>query len=170
MLWDGRPLPKAMLKRIDEQRLLDASSDPAFLDSLTRVLSAFDAYHAEPPFRQNSGGFRPTTVAYFCAEFGVHESLPIYSGASASSPATTARRRAISSCRSSPSACSTARATSADDRREGRQRADTTTRTRRPADRAGAERRAESRSRSSFLEKSPDQGLAGAHRPRAVYP
>jgi len=73
--------PKAMLKRIDEQRLLDAAADPAFLDSLTRVASAFDAYHAEPPFRQNSGGFRPgDLIAYFCAEFGVHESLPIYSG------------------------------------------------------------------------------------------
>jgi starch phosphorylase len=81
-LWDAvGHCPKAMLKRIDEQRLLDASSDPAFLDSLTRVLAAFDAYHAEPPFRQNSGGFRPNDlVAYFCAEFGVHESLPIYSG------------------------------------------------------------------------------------------
>ena len=81
-LWDAvGHCPRAMLKRIDEQRLLDASSDPAFLDSLTRVLAAFDAYHAEPPFRQNSGGFRPNDlVAYFCAEFGVHESLPIYSG------------------------------------------------------------------------------------------
>jgi starch phosphorylase len=81
-LWDAvGHCPKAMLKRIDEQRLLDASSDPAFLDSLTRVLAAFDAYHAEPPFQQNSGGFRPNDlVAYFCAEFGVHESLPIYSG------------------------------------------------------------------------------------------
>jgi glycogen phosphorylase len=81
-LWDAvGHSPKAMLKRIDEQRLIDASADPAFLDSLTRVLAAFDAYHAEPPFRQNSGGFRPhDLVAYFCAEFGVHESLPIYSG------------------------------------------------------------------------------------------
>lgn len=81
-LWDAAGhCPKAMLKRIDEQRLLDAASDPAFLDSLTRVQSAFDAYHAEPPFKQNSGGFRPEDlVAYFCAEFGIHESLPLYSG------------------------------------------------------------------------------------------
>src|SRR3954467_6625397 len=81
-LWDSvGHSPKAMLKLIDEQRLLDAASDPAFLDSLTRVLGAFDAYHAEPPFKQNSGGFRPDDlIAYFCAEFGVHESLPIYSG------------------------------------------------------------------------------------------
>ena len=81
-LWDAcGHSPKAMLKRIDEQRLLDAAADPAFLDSLNRVLSAFDGYLAEPPFKQNSGGFRPEdVVAYFCAEFGVHESLPIYSG------------------------------------------------------------------------------------------
>jgi len=73
--------PKGMLKRLDEQRLIEAASDPAFLDSLNRVLSAFDAYLAEPPFKQNGGGFRPEDlVAYFCAEFGVHESLPTYSG------------------------------------------------------------------------------------------
>jgi len=81
-LWDAvGHNPKAMLKRIDEQRLIDAASDPAFLDSLTRVLSAFDAYHAEPPFHSGAGGFKPDElVAYFCAEFGVHESLPLYSG------------------------------------------------------------------------------------------
>src|SRR4249920_117963 len=81
-LWDAvSHNPKALLKRIDEQRLLEAAADPAFLDSFSRVLSAFDAYHAEPPFKQNSGGFRPgDLVAYFCAEFGLHESLPIYSG------------------------------------------------------------------------------------------
>src|SRR3954466_14618295 len=81
-LWDAvGHNPKAMLKRIDEQRLIDAASDPSFLDSLTRVLAAFDAYHAEPPFRSNSGGFKGgELVAYFCAEFGLHESLPLYSG------------------------------------------------------------------------------------------
>jgi glycogen phosphorylase len=81
-LWDSvGHNPKAMLKRIDEQRLIDAASDPAFLDSLTRVLAAFDAYLAEPPFGQGLGGFKQDDlVAYFCAEFGVHESLPLYSG------------------------------------------------------------------------------------------
>ncbi|HWA38552.1 MAG TPA: alpha-glucan family phosphorylase [Burkholderiales bacterium] len=81
-LWDASGhSPKGMLKRVDEQRLIEAAADPAFLDSLNRVLSAFDAYHAEPPFKQNGGGFRPDDlVAYFCAEFGVHESLPTYSG------------------------------------------------------------------------------------------
>src|SRR3982751_1014810 len=73
--------PKAMLKRIDEQRLINAASDPAFLDSLTRVLAAFNAYLAEPPFRNHAGQVKgDELIAYFCAEFGVHESLPLYSG------------------------------------------------------------------------------------------
>jgi starch phosphorylase len=81
-LWDAvGHNPKAMLKRIDEQRLIDAASDPAFLDSLQRVLAAFDAYQADAPFRQSSAGIKPgELVAYFCAEFGMHESLPLYSG------------------------------------------------------------------------------------------
>ena len=81
-LWDAiGHSPKGMLKRIDEQRLLDAAADPAFLDSMNRVLASFDTYLAQAPFSQNGGGFRPgDRVAYFCAEFGVHESLPIYSG------------------------------------------------------------------------------------------
>src|SRR6266850_1490598 len=81
-LWDAvGHNPKAMLKRIDEQRLIDAASDPAFLDSLQRVLAAFDAYQADAPFRQSSASIKAgELLAYFCAEFGVHESLPLYSG------------------------------------------------------------------------------------------
>ena len=81
-LWESSGhSPKAMLRRVDEQRLIEAAADPAFLDNLTRVLAAFDAYLAEPPFKANGGGFRPEDlVAYFCAEFGLHESLPTYSG------------------------------------------------------------------------------------------
>jgi glycogen phosphorylase len=74
--------PKALLKRIDEQRLIDAAEDKVFIDNYHRVLSAYDSYHealtprdaAELPLAQSD------LVAYFCAEFGFHESLPIYSG------------------------------------------------------------------------------------------
>ncbi len=74
--------PKALLKRIDERRLLDAAEDKVFLNNYNRVLSAYDSYHgeltsrdvAEAPLAANE------IVAYFCAEFGFHESLPIYSG------------------------------------------------------------------------------------------
>jgi len=81
-LWDAvGHNPKALLKRIDEQRLVDAADDPVFLSSFNRVLSAYDTYHSEPLRRNGSEWLRASdTVAYFCAEFGLHESLPIYSG------------------------------------------------------------------------------------------
>jgi starch phosphorylase len=74
--------PKAFLKRIDQKKLNEAAEDPVFLGTMNRVLSAYDSYHAEP--RLELPGKPPLQasdlVAYFCAEFGFHESLPIYSG------------------------------------------------------------------------------------------
>jgi len=73
--------PKAFLKRIDEQKLVEAADDPVYLGNLNRVLSAFDVYLKEPLRRNGSEWLRKNDiVAYFCAEFGFHESLPIYSG------------------------------------------------------------------------------------------
>ncbi len=81
-LWDAvGHSPKAMLKRVDEQRLFDAADDPAFLSAFNRALSAYDSYHSEPLRRNGSEWLRQSDlVAYFCAEFGFHESFPIYSG------------------------------------------------------------------------------------------
>jgi len=73
--------PKAFLRRVDEQVLLDAADDPVFLGNFNRVLSAYDTYHNEPLRRNGSEWLRSSDlVAYFCAEFGFHESFPIYSG------------------------------------------------------------------------------------------
>jgi starch phosphorylase len=81
-LWDSvGHSPKALLKRIDERRLVDAAEDPVFLNNFNRVLSAYDTYHSEPMRRNGSEWLRANDlVAYFCAEFGFHESMPIYSG------------------------------------------------------------------------------------------
>ncbi len=81
-LWDAvGHSPKAMLKRVDEQRLVEAADDPAYLSAFNRVLSAYDTYHSEPLRRNGSEWLRQNDlVAYFCAEFGFHESFPIYSG------------------------------------------------------------------------------------------
>ena len=81
-LWDAiNHDPKAFLKRVDEQRLLDAADDQVFLANYNRVLSAYDTYHNEP-IRHNGTehGKSTDTIAYFCAEFGFHESFPVYSG------------------------------------------------------------------------------------------
>lgn len=73
--------PKAFLKRIDESRLKAAAEDPVFLYNFNRVLSTHDTYR-EIVAREIDG--HPLAaddhIAYFCAEFGFHESLPIYSG------------------------------------------------------------------------------------------
>src|SRR5258707_11198274 len=72
---------KALLKGVSQRRLEEAAQDPAFLQDLDRTLTAFDAYlqrapdsNGEPELAQGE------LIAYFCAEFGFHESLPIYSG------------------------------------------------------------------------------------------
>ena len=74
--------PKALLKRIDERRLIDAAEDKGFIDNYNRVLSAYDSYHGAPMGRDAAEQLlgQSDLVAYFCAEFGFHESLPIYSG------------------------------------------------------------------------------------------
>ncbi|WP_126443993.1 alpha-glucan family phosphorylase [Sulfuricystis multivorans] len=72
--------PKAFLKRVDQRRLEEAAEDPVFLGALAHVLSAYDTYH--DALRRDQGHQLPegALIAYFCAEFGFHESLPIYSG------------------------------------------------------------------------------------------
>ena len=72
--------PKAFLKRVDQRRLEEAAEDPVFLGALAHVLSAYDTYHDN--LRREPGPQLPegALIAYFCAEFGFHESLPIYSG------------------------------------------------------------------------------------------
>jgi starch phosphorylase len=75
--------PKAFLKRVDQKRLRAAAEDPIFLGTMNRVLSAYDSYHQNPRNFELPG--RPPLtksdlIVYFCAEFGFHESLPIYSG------------------------------------------------------------------------------------------
>jgi len=74
--------PKALLKRIDQRRLLDAADDKLFIDNYNRVLQAYDSYHGEQTRRDAAEAplAQSELIAYFCFEFGFHESLPIYSG------------------------------------------------------------------------------------------
>jgi len=73
--------PKAFLKRIDEQRLLDAADDQVFIGNFNRVLAAYDTYHNHRVPAIGEEKLRDSDlIAYFCAEFGFHESFPIYSG------------------------------------------------------------------------------------------
>ncbi|HZV54640.1 MAG TPA: alpha-glucan family phosphorylase, partial [Rhodocyclaceae bacterium] len=72
--------PKAFLKRVDQHRLDEAATDPVFLGAMARVLSAYDSYLTAPSREHAPHMGEGDLIAYFCAEFGFHESLPIYSG------------------------------------------------------------------------------------------
>ena len=73
--------PKEFLKRVDESLLLKAAEDQVFLANYNSILSAYDSYHSELIKNGNTANLEPhDQVAYFCFEFGFHESFPIYSG------------------------------------------------------------------------------------------
>jgi len=81
--------PVAFLRRLYPEDLQAKASDAAYVEKLERVATRFDAYVDEPVekgrWRQvvPAGTKDPSAagpVAYFCAEYGIHESLRIYSG------------------------------------------------------------------------------------------
>lgn len=74
--------PKVFLRRIAQEKLDDAEKDHLFMEEYSRVMSAFRSYH-EKQISSDITEFldpRQDLIAYFCAEFGLHESFPIYSG------------------------------------------------------------------------------------------
>ena len=73
--------PKLVLRRVSQERLEEAARDRIFMGDYHRALLAYDEYHgARGPGAHVSLDANTDLVAYFCAEFGFHESLPIYSG------------------------------------------------------------------------------------------
>jgi starch phosphorylase len=74
--------PIRLLRELERSALNDVAQDQAYLDLYDRVFKAFDEYlvqqdtwsaRAHPDLDQSS-------IAYFSMEFGLHETLPIYSG------------------------------------------------------------------------------------------
>ncbi|MGD8591524.1 MAG: alpha-glucan family phosphorylase, partial [Gammaproteobacteria bacterium] len=82
-LWDmcGHN-PKLFLRRVAQHRLENAVKDRAFMEAFNRVLADYDTYIKEPPNVdiQKCLTSDQDLVAYFSLEFGLHESLPTYSG------------------------------------------------------------------------------------------
>lgn len=74
--------PKLFLRWVDQAKLDAAANDRIYVQDLQRTLATFDAYLNEQPGKEARNYLDPDQdlVAYFCAEFGLHESLPIYSG------------------------------------------------------------------------------------------
>jgi starch phosphorylase len=74
--------PRVFLRRVEQRRLDKAAEDPLYLKKYNSCLSAYDTYLAQKPIPEVGAHLntREDLIAYFCAEFGLHESLPIYSG------------------------------------------------------------------------------------------
>jgi len=82
-LWHlTRHNPIELLLRVDPARLDGCAGDPGFmrrydavLEKLHRATSGTDTW-----YRRSHADLEDQPVAYFCAEFGFHNSVPIYSG------------------------------------------------------------------------------------------
>ena len=73
--------PVHMLGQINQERLEEVAADEGFLAHLDRVYSGLRAYLDKPGWWPRTyGGGSEVEVVYFCAEFGISECLPIYSG------------------------------------------------------------------------------------------
>jgi starch phosphorylase len=73
--------PIKILATVEQERLEQLLTDDSFLAHMDRVEVALDQYmHAATWFSETYGAEKPMRIAYFCAEFGIHESIPIYSG------------------------------------------------------------------------------------------
>ncbi|WP_261807659.1 alpha-glucan family phosphorylase [Paenibacillus sp. N3.4] len=73
--------PVRLLHEASESQLQQLSEDPDFLQSYQQVIAQFDDYlNGSTWFREKHADRDYVQIAYFSAEFGFHESLPIYSG------------------------------------------------------------------------------------------
>lgn len=76
--------PRLLLTQISDLRLAEIAADPLFAERVQQLSRRFNAYLSDDkPWAKLSLPAhitRQSPVAYFCAEFGVHNSLPLYSG------------------------------------------------------------------------------------------
>ncbi len=72
----------AVLHEVSDYELRVHLQDPSFAGRVRRVLKSFDAYLADKKTwgAENAGALLKNPVAYFTAEFGFHETLPIAAG------------------------------------------------------------------------------------------
>jgi starch phosphorylase len=83
-LWHlTRHNPVELLRRVAPARLEALAADEQFLrryDAVCEIMAAVTGPSSHTWFAQELPGLTAAPVAYFCAEFGLHNSVPIYSG------------------------------------------------------------------------------------------
>jgi len=74
--------PRVFLRRIRQDRIDSAARDPILLSEYRHVLATYDTYLEEKPVTRIDAYLDRDRdlVAYFSAEYGFHESIPIYAG------------------------------------------------------------------------------------------
>ena len=72
--------PRQLLAKTSSFRLAEAATDPVYMERVRRIDETFQSYLTSQPQLQLDTITKEHPVAYFCAEFGVHTSLPLYSG------------------------------------------------------------------------------------------
>jgi starch phosphorylase len=76
--------PHRLLKEVPQYSLMRMATDPVYIERVRGLAKEFDAYMDAGAATWAARHARSLTdehpVAYFCAEFGVHHSLPLYSG------------------------------------------------------------------------------------------
>lgn len=82
ILWDViSQNPVSMLYYLQEQQLLTAANDPEYLRMLERVWQEYQSYqNTTSVFCQQHNLDNHCLIAFFSAEFGISEILPIYAG------------------------------------------------------------------------------------------
>ncbi len=72
--------PIALLSNVSSARIADLEEDSTFLNKMDALLEKFDTYMAQSPVVTEDVLSVDRPVAYFSTEYGICESLPIYSG------------------------------------------------------------------------------------------
>lgn len=79
--WEDEHNPVKVLQQTSANRFLQLIDDPQFMEKFQRVERALaKELNRQTWIQKNHENDANKLVAYFCAEFGLHESLPIYSG------------------------------------------------------------------------------------------
>jgi starch phosphorylase len=72
--------PTALLAELPDERLAEALAEPGFAERVERVAAAFESERGRRTWWKRREEDDRFCVAYFSCEFGLDESLPVYSG------------------------------------------------------------------------------------------
>jgi len=81
-LWEETRSPIKFLKLVNQEKIERISKDSSFLEEYNKIVRNFDNYMKSNDtwFDKNYPNNKNDIVAYFSAEYGIDETIPIYSG------------------------------------------------------------------------------------------